>query len=143
MFIGEYSHSIDEKGRLSVPVKFRARLTSGCVVTRGLDHCLWLFTEEEWQKIAEKVAALPLTQRDARSFSRLVLSGAMDLALDKAGRINLPNYLKDYAGIKNKVILTGMYSRVEIWPEESWKDFKRDMEDKSEEIAEGLSEIGI
>ncbi|OGD65798.1 cell division/cell wall cluster transcriptional repressor MraZ [Candidatus Berkelbacteria bacterium RIFOXYA2_FULL_43_10] len=143
MFIGEYSHSIDEKGRLSVPVKFRARLVSGCVVTRGLDHCLWLFTDEEWRKIAEKVAALPLTQRDARSFSRLVLAGAMDLTLDKAGRINLPNYLKDYAGIKNKVILTGMYSRIEIWPEENWKNFKQEMEDKSEEIAEGLNEIGI
>jgi len=143
MFIGEYSHSIDEKGRLSVPVKFRARLVSGCVVTRGLDHCLWLFTDEEWRKIAEKVAALPLTQRDARSFSRLVLAGAMDLTLDKAGRINLPNYLKDYVGIKNKVILTGMYSRIEIWPEENWKNFKQEMEDKSEEIAEGLNEIGI
>lgn len=143
MFIGEYSHSIDEKGRLSVPVKFRPRLASGCVLTRGLDHCLWLFTQEEWQKIAEKVAALPLTQSSARSFSRLILAGAMDLVIDKAGRINLPNYLKEYAGIKNKVVLTGMYSRVEIWPEESWKNFKQEMEEKSDEIAEGLSEIGI
>jgi MraZ protein len=143
MFIGEYSHSIDEKGRLSVPTKFRARLASGCVVTRGLDHCLWLFTQEEWQKIAEKIAALPLTQASARSFSRLIMAGAMDVSLDKVGRVNLPNYLKEYAGVKNKVVLTGMYSRVEIWPEEKWKEFKQNMEDKSEEIAEGLNEIGI
>ncbi len=143
MFIGEYSYTIDEKGRLSVPAKFRASLSEGCIVTRGLDHCLWLYPTNEWQKIAESLANLPITQKNARSFSRLMLSGAMDLKLDKLGRINLPNYLKEYAGVKNKVIVAGMYNRLEIWPEDKWGEFKKEMEDNSEEIAEQLSEIGF
>jgi len=143
MFIGEYTHTIDEKNRLSIPVKFRGKLASGCVVTRGLDHCLWVFTDEEWQKMAEKLAALPITQKNARSFARLMLAGAMDIKLDRAGRINLPGYLKEYAGIRSKAVVTGMFNRLEIWPEESWKEFKKDMEEKSDDIAEGLTEIGI
>lgn len=143
MFIGEYSHIIDEKGRLSVPVKFRARLDEGCVVTRGLDHSLWIYPQDEWAKIAEKLAALPITQKDARSFSRLMLAGAIDLKLDKIGRINLPNYLKDYAGVKNKVVITGVYNRLEIWPEEKWQEFKDEMEKNSDVIAENLNEIGF
>lgn len=140
---GEYGHTIDEKGRLSIPVKFRAKLLEGCVVTRGLDHCLWVYSLEEWQKIVEQIAALPITSKNARSFSRLMLAGAMDLKLDKAGRVNLPNYLKEYASIKSKVVVTGMYNRLEIWPEDGWKEFKDDMEENSEETAEKLSEIGF
>ncbi len=143
MFIGEYSHSIDDKGRLSVPVKFRAILAAGCVLTRGLDHCLWLYPSDEWQKMAEKIAGLPIVQKNARSFSRLMLAGAMDLKLDKAGRLNLPGYLKEYADINNKVVVAGVYNRLEIWPEESWKEFKKKMEDDSDEIAENLVEIGF
>ncbi|PIS07888.1 cell division/cell wall cluster transcriptional repressor MraZ [Candidatus Berkelbacteria bacterium CG10_big_fil_rev_8_21_14_0_10_43_13] len=143
MFIGEYSHSIDEKGRLSVPVKFRADLATGAVLTRGLDGCLWLYTVEEWQKIADEVSALPITQKKARSFSRFVLSGAMDLNLDKAGRINCPKYLNDYAGIKNKVVITGMHNRLEIWAEEKWSKFRDEMEKNSDEVAEELENIGF
>lgn len=143
MFIGEYSHSIDEKGRLSVPVKFRADLATGCILTRGLDGCLWVYTLEAWEKIAEDVTALPITQKAARSFSRFVLSGAMDLVLDKAGRINIPKYLNDYAGIKNKVVVTGMHNRLEIWAEEKWSKFKAEMEENSDEVAEGLENIGF
>jgi len=143
MFIGEYSYTIDEKGRLSVPVKFRPELELGCIVTRGLDHCLWVYSVNEWQKLAAKIAELPLTQKDARSFSRLMLAGAMDLKLDKMGRVNLPQYLADYAGIKNKVVVTGVYNRLEIWPQEEWETFKKEMEDNSEGIAENLSSIGF
>ncbi|MEK7096403.1 MAG: division/cell wall cluster transcriptional repressor MraZ [Patescibacteria group bacterium] len=143
MFIGEYSHSIDEKGRISVPVKFRAELASGCVVTRGLDHCLWVYPFTDWEVMAEKIAQLSITSKDARSFSRLMLSGAVDLHLDKAGRINLPGYLKEYAGIKNKVVVAGVYNRIEIWPEDGWDQFKKNMEDNSDAIAENLSEIGF
>jgi MraZ protein len=143
MFIGEFNHTIDEKGRLSVPAKFRAELAKGMVLTRGLDGCLWLYTEEEWQKIAEKVSALPLTQKNARSFSRFVLSGAMDLKIDKIGRIIVPKYLAEYAGISTKVVVAGMYNRLEIWAEETWKQFKAKMEESSEEVAENLSELGI
>lgn len=143
MFIGEYSHSIDDKGRLALPARFRGKLSSGCVVTRGLDHCLWVYPIEEWEKLAQNLAALPITSKNARSFSRLMLSGAMDLKIDNAGRVNLPKYLSDYAGIKNKVVVTGMYNRLEIWPEDGWKEFKQGMEDNSEEIAEQIEEIGF
>lgn len=143
MFIGEFNHTIDEKGRLSVPVKFRAELARGMVLTRGLDGCLWLYTESEWQKIAEKVSSLPLTQKNARSFSRFVLSGAMDLKIDKIGRIIIPKYLAEYAGINSKVVVAGMYNRLELWAEETWKSFKEKMEESSEEVAENLSELGI
>ncbi|MFA5927380.1 MAG: division/cell wall cluster transcriptional repressor MraZ [Patescibacteria group bacterium] len=143
MFIGEYKHSIDEKGRLSIPVRFRDDLISGCVVTRGLDHCLWVYTQKEWEKIAEKLSDLPITQKDARSFARLMLAGAMDTKLDKAGRVNLPGYLKEYAGINGKVVITGVYNRLEIWPEDAWEDFKKQMEANSDQIAENLAEIGF
>jgi len=143
MFIGEYSHSIDEKGRVSLPVKFRARLASGCVLTRGIDKCLWVYPLDEWEKLADRISKLPITQKDSRNFSRLILAGAMDLSIDKLGRINLPNYLKEYAGIKKKVTVTGMYNRIEIWPEETWSKFVKDMEDNSEAIAENLSELGF
>lgn len=143
MFIGEYSYTIDDKGRVIVPPKFRNKLLDGCVITRGLDHCLWVYSFPEWQRLAEKLADLPITQKDARSFSRLMLAGAIDAKLDAAGRINLPNYLKEYAGIKNKIIITGMYNRLEIWPEDEWQEFKKGMEDNSEVIAENLAEIGF
>jgi MraZ protein len=143
MFIGEYQHSIDEKGRVSLPVKFRAKLASGCVVTRGIDKCLWIYSLDEWEKLAEKISQLPITQKDSRNFSRLILAGAVDLSIDKLGRINLPSYLKEYAGINKKVTITGMYNRIELWPEEAWNKFKKEMEDNSEQIAENLSELGF
>lgn len=143
MFIGEYTHSIDEKGRLSLPVKFRDDLLSGCVVTRGLDHCLWVYPQKEWEQIAQKLSALPITQKDARSFARLMLAGAMETRLDKTGRVNLPGYLKEYAGISGKVVIAGMYNRLEIWPEAAWENFKKQMEDNSDQIAENLAEIGF
>jgi len=143
MFSGEYSHTIDDKGRLSVPVKFRGELACGCVITRGLDGCLWLYTQEEWDKIANEVSKLPVTSKNARSFARFILSGAMDAKIDKIGRVNIPKYLADYAGVKSKVIITGMHNRLELWADEKWNDFKKEMEENSEEVAENLSEIGF
>ncbi|OQA04729.1 MAG: cell division protein MraZ [bacterium ADurb.Bin400] len=143
MFIGEYTHSIDDKGRLALPVKFRSELEAGCVITRGLDGCLWIYSTVEWQNLAQKIAELPITQRDARSFSRLMLAGAMDSKLDKVGRINVPQYLKEYAGIEGKVVVAGMYNRLEIWPEDKWIAFKKEMEANSDKIAENLNEIGF
>lgn len=128
---------------MPVPVKFRGRLSEGCVITRGLDKCLWMYPNDEWEEIAAKIADLPITSKNARSFSRLMLAGAIDLKLDKAGRVNLPKYLADYAGIKNKVVVTGMYNRLEVWPEENWVSFKKEMEDNSEEVAEKIDELGF
>lgn len=143
MFIGEYQHSLDEKGRMSVPAKFRDELAKGLILTRGLDGCLWLYTETEWEKIAEQTSQLPITQKKARSFGRFLLSGAMDLKLDKIGRVIVPKYLADYAGIKNKVVVIGMRDRLEIWAEDKWNDFRVEMENNSDEVAENLAEMGF
>lgn len=143
MFIGEFKHTIDDKGRVSLPAKFRAALASGCVITRGLDRCLWVYPVDEWQNLAEKIAALPITQKNARSFSRLMLAGAIDTKPDRVGRVNLPAYLRSYAELKKEVVVVGIYNRIEIWPTEEWENFKKEMEDNGSEVAENLSEIGF
>src|SRR5438094_703945 len=114
-FIGEYSLSVDEKGRLAVPVKYRPMLSKGGVVTRGLDSSLFLYTEKEWKTLAEKLAALPISKANTRAFSRLMLAGAMDVSPDGQGRIILPDYLRQFAGIKKYVVIAGLYNRLEIW----------------------------
>lgn len=143
MFIGEYSHNLDTKNRLMVPVKFRGQLTDGAVVTRGLDGCLWLFSKSEFERLAENIAELPFTQKNSRDFSRLMLSGAMEVEIDRIGRIVLPGYLKEFAGIKIQIIITGVNNRIEIWPSDRWQEFKGDMEKRGDEIAENLNEIGF
>lgn len=143
MFIGEYKHALDEKGRLAVPSKFRAELEKGAVVTRGLDNCLFLYTLEEWDRLAEKIAHMPISQANTRAFSRLMLAGAMDVSLDKQGRIILPDYLRSYAGIKKKVVVTGLYNRLELWDETAWEEYKTRTESESGDIAEALGEIGV
>lgn len=143
MFIGEYKHSIDSKGRLAIPAKFRTALTKGAVVTRGLDNCLFLYTKNEWQKLAEKLATLPISQSRARAFARLMLAGAMDVKLDKQGRIILPEYLRKFAAMKKDAIVAGLYNRLEIWDEKTWNKYKDKTESKSSEIAEQMGELGV
>ncbi len=143
MFIGEYAHNLDEKGRLAIPVKFRRDLSKGAVVTRGLDNCLFLYTKTEWEKLAEKLATLPISQSNSRAFSRLMLAGAMDVEIDKQGRVVLPEYLRVFAGLKKNVVLAGLYNRAEIWDEEKWKTYKSQTETNSNEIAEKMAELGI
>ncbi len=143
MFIGEYTLSIDDKGRLSVPVKFRNDLKGKAVVTRGLDNSLFLYTLAEWQKLAEKLAALPFSKANTRAFSRLMLAGAMDCEIDKAGRIILPDYLRSFAKINKRVVVAGLYNRLEIWSEEQWLKYKKATEKDSTKIAEQLGEIGV
>ncbi|MBT4277886.1 division/cell wall cluster transcriptional repressor MraZ [Candidatus Falkowbacteria bacterium] len=145
MFIGEYKHNVDEKGRLAVPVKFRGDLAKGAVVTRGLDNCLFLYTKKEWQKLADKLASLPIAQANARAFARLMLSGAMDVRIDKQGRVVLPEYLRKYGKVKKKVVVAGLYNRLEIWDEKTWETYRAKTEKDSSSIAEKLGdmEIGI
>jgi MraZ protein len=143
MFIGEYSHNLDEKGRLAIPVKFRNELTEGAVVTRGLDNCLFLYTKSEWEKLAEKLAALPISQANSRAFARLMLAGAMDVEMDKQGRAVLPEYLRQFAGLKKSVIVAGLYNRMEIWDEAKWDEYKIKTEKESGEIAERMAELGV
>lgn len=143
MFIGEYTHNLDQKGRLAVPAKFRKVLSKGAVVTRGLDNCLFLYTKDEWQKLADKLAALPISQANTRAFSRLMLAGAMDVEIDKQGRMLIPDYLRSYAGAQKKVVITGLYNRLEIWDEKAWEKYKKATESKSNDIAEALGELSV
>lgn len=143
MFIGEYTHTIDDKGRLAIPSKFRTQLAQGAVVTRGLDNCLFLYPKNEWEKMAEKLAALPLTQSNARAFARLMLAGAMDVDIDKQGRVVLPAYLRQYASVDGSTVVAGLYNRVEIWNEEAWRVYQANAEKDSNEIAENLASLGV
>jgi len=143
MFIGEYSHNVDNKRRLAIPAKFRKELGKQAVITRGLDNCLFVFSEAEWKKLAEKLGNLPLGQSDARGFIRLMLAGAMDAALDSLGRILVPDYLKEYASLKKQVIITGVFNRLEIWDENIWREYKGRSEKEIGNMAERLGELGV
>ena len=143
MFIGEYDHNLDDKGRLAVPKKFRADLMTGAVVTRGLDNCLFLYTKIEWGKLAEKLAALPFAQANTRAFARLMLAGAMDVEVDKQGRIMLPEYLRVYAGISKEIVVAGLYNRLELWDSTKWAEYKKRTEAESNEIAEQMGALGV
>jgi len=140
-FIGEYALSVDEKGRLAIPVKYRSMLSRGAVVTRGLDSSLFLYTEKDWKALAEKLAALPISKANTRAFSRLMLAGAMDVEMDKAGRVILPDYLRSFAGIKKYVVMAGLYNRLEIWDSAKWARYKKQTEKDSGGIAEELDAL--
>jgi MraZ protein len=143
MFIGEYTHSIDDKGRLAIPSKFRAAFKKGAVVTRGLDNCLFIYSIDEWEVLAQKLASLPMSQARSRAFSRLMLAGAMDVSLDKQGRIVLPEYLRQFAKMSKKAVVAGLYNRLEIWDEAAWNEYKTATEKESVNIAEELEGLGI
>lgn len=134
---------MDEKGRLAIPVKFRSAFKNGAVVTRGLDKSLFLYSQTEWKKLAEKLAGLPISQSKSRAFARLMLAGAMDVSLDKQGRIVLPDYLRKYATMHKKAVVAGLYNRIEIWSEEQWEEYKQQTEAGSNDIAEALGELGV
>ena len=143
MFIGEYSHSLDEKGRLAVPKKFRAALAKGVVITRGLDNCLFVYTKSEWLKLAEKLATLPFAQANTRAFARLMLAGAMDVEVDNQGRIMVPEYLREFGGLKKDVIVAGLYNRLEIWDATAWTKYTKRNEAASATIAEQMTGLVV
>ena len=143
MFVGEYQHNLDEKGRMAIPVKFRTELAEGAIITKGLDHCLFVLSKEEWGKLAQKLIALPLAQANSRAFTRFMLASAMDVDIDKQGRILIPDYLREYAGLKKETVVTGLYTRMEVWDKGVWDTYKHQTETASDEIAEKLGELGI
>jgi len=143
MFIGEYNHNLDEKGRLAIPAKFRIILKKGAVVTKGLDNCLFLYSKEQFEKMAARFAALPLSQAKARAFTRHMLAGAMDVEFDNQGRITLPEYLRKFSGLKKSIIVAGLYNHLEIWDESAWAQYKAEAERNSNSIAEELGDLGI
>jgi MraZ protein len=143
MVLGEYKHSVDAKGRLAIPVKFRDVLKAGAIITRGLDKSLFIFSLAEWDVLAKKLIALPLAQGNSRAFARLMLAGAADVKLDQQGRILVPDYLRGYAGIGKQAVVAGLYNRIEVWNAETWQEYKTKTESASDEIAEKLGELGI
>ena len=143
MLIGEYLHTLDDKKRLSLPAKFRKEVGKSVVVTRGLDSCLFLFSQKAWGAIAQKLANLPVGQSDTRGMSRFLLAGAVETEVDAAGRILIPDFLKDFAKLSGSVVLAGVSDRVEIWNEKSWAAYKSRIEHDADTMAQTLGDLGI
>lgn len=143
MFMGEYQHNIDEKGRLIIPAKFRDGLGVSFVATRGLDQCLFVYPNQEWSLLEQKLKSLSLMKSDARLFNRFLFSGATECELDKQGRVNLPRNLIDHAKLDKDCVIIGVSSRVEIWSKEVWTDYSRQSEESFNEIAEKLVDFSF
>lgn len=143
MFIGEYEHSIDTKGRIMIPSKFRSKLGETFVLTKGLDSCLFIYTIEEWSKFEEKLRQLPFSSKDARKFTRFFLAGAVECDIDKQGRILVPANLREFAGLTKSIISIGVSNRIEIWDTDKWSDYSDDESFDPSELAEQMAELGI
>jgi len=143
MFIGEYNHSVDAKGRMNVPAKFREDLGERFYITKGLDNCLFMFPETEWRVFEEKLKTLPLTNRNARAFVRLFFAGATECTLDKQGRVNIPQPLRDHGQIEKDVIVIGVGTRVELWSDTNWTAYNDPDNISYDDIAEQMAELGI
>jgi MraZ protein len=141
---GEFRHTLDDRSRVAVPVRFRTRLAQGATLARWLDKCLGLFPHDEWEELAAKLRSLPLTNPNAREFARFMSSGAVDVELDKQGRILVPGYLREYAGLsEGEVIVVGALNRLEIWSPAAWLPYRSKIEDEPEALAEHLAGLGI
>jgi MraZ protein len=141
MYVGEYQHSIDSKGRMAIPAKFRRGLEGGMVVTRGLDSCLFIYPKEEWIKQAAVISKMPMGHANTRAFHRLMIGGANDTECDAQGRILITDHLRSYAGIKEKVVIVGLYDRIEVWDEIKWQEYRATIEKNSEAIAEQVGDL--
>lgn len=138
MLTGEYTHSIDEKGRIIIPSKIRSVIGNNIIITRGMDGCLFGYSKESWENLVSKLETLPFTKKDNRNFIRFFTSGAIALEFDKQGRINIPNYLSEYANLLDDVIIIGVINRIEIWNKEKWNNFLRDNVESLSDISENL-----
>lgn len=143
MFIGEYQHTVDNKGRIIMPSKLREALGQNFIVTKGLDNCLFVYPMDEWERLEKKLRTLPLTNKNARAFIRFFFAGATECSLDKQGRILIPNNLREYAKIVKDVVIIGVAERIEIWAKEVWTDYNSDDNLSYEDIAEKMAELGI
>lgn len=143
MLIGEYTHTLDEKNRMSLPVKFRKEIGNSVVIAPGLDNCLSLFTVKEWQKISSKLSDSSMLASDNRSFSRFMFGQAVDVGVDSQGRILIPENLKNRSKLSSKVVVIGVQNRVEIWNEEAWNNYKKDVEGKADALADKLGQVGV
>lgn len=143
MFIGTFEHSIDDKGRIAIPARFRGDLAEGMFVTRGIDRCLMVLTTEHWQRLVDGMASLPMLQNDARRLQRHFFSGAAQLQPDRLGRVLIPQFLREYAQLSSDVAVVGVMNRVEIWDRKAWNDERDEVESLSPELAEHLSRLDL
>ena len=143
MFIGEYEHSVDAKGRVIMPAKLREDIGEKFIVTKGLDGCLFAYSKTEWSNFEEKLKTLPLTNKNARDFVRFFLSGAIECEIDKQGRFLIPNNLREYASLEKEINIIGVGTRVEIWNRESWKKYSSSENISADDIAENMTMLGI
>lgn len=143
MFMGEFQHNVDTKGRIIVPSKFREELGENFVLTRGLDKCLFAYPMDEWKVLEEKLKQLPLTKKDARAFTRFFFSGAVECEVDKQGRINIPQPLRRYADLEKECVVIGVSNRVEFWSDTNWEDYFNASEESFADIAENLMDFDI
>ena len=143
MLIGEYLHALDTKKRISLPVKFRKEVGKKVVITRGLDNCIFVYSLKSWKRISAKLGELSIGQADQRGFNRFLLSGAVEVDVDSIGRILIPDFLKDFANLKNRVVITGVNDRIEVWNERLWNEYKRRIEKQADVMAEKLGDLGV
>ena len=143
MLIGEYTHSIDDKKRLSLPAKFRKEIGRKVVMTHGLDNCLFLFPLKSWLKVSKKLGELSIGKAQSRGFNRFMLAGAVEAEIDSIGRILVPDFLRQFAGLKTRVIVAGVHDRVELWDEVRWRAYKKHIERDADALAEKLGEVGV
>ena len=143
MLIGEYLHTLDAKKRLSLPAKFRKEVGKKVVVTRGLDSCLFMFPLATWKEIAGKLQTLPMGQADTRGIARFILAGAVETDVDQAGRILIPDFLKEFADLRSRVVLAGVSDRIEIWNDKTWEEYKRRIEKGADQMAQTLGDLGV
>ncbi len=143
MFLGRFENRLDEKGRLSMPAKFRPRLAEGFVITRGFEQCLTIFPMPEWQTLADNLARFPVTDQKARSLRRVLFAQAADTELDRQGRMLIPEYLREAAGLGTDVIVAGMDGYIEIWDVERWREMERSNAENANDIAQSLADLGM
>ena len=143
MFMGEYHHNLDSKGRLIIPADFRKQIGDKMIFTKGMDGCIFGYTEEVWQKVQAKLAHLPLTKRNTRKFTRLFYSGAMESEFDKQGRVNLTTTLKKHAELTKECVIVGVSDRIEIWSLKNWESFEEEATSDYDDIAENLDDIEL
>ncbi|APX73057.1 division/cell wall cluster transcriptional repressor MraZ [Companilactobacillus allii] len=141
MFMGEYHHTIDSKGRIIIPAKFRKEIGNVFVITRGMDGCLFGYSMDQWEKLESQLDKLPLTKKDARSFTRFFYSAAAEVEFDKQGRVNLSTSLTEFAKLKKNCVVVGVSDRIEIWDENKWSEFSQQAEDNFEEISEKMTDF--
>lgn len=143
MLIGEYKHTLDAKKRVAVPARFRRELGKKIILTRGFDKCLFIYPTKEWDKLSEKLKTLPIGKSDTRNLNRFMFSGAVPTDIDTLGRIVIPDFLKDFAGLKTKVVMVGVQDRAEVWDEKTWNSYKGNIAKRADDVAEKLGDLGV